>query len=274
MTTQEFSDQFDVLYNNISSNKAPGLNEYEKSVFLTKGQTELLLNHFTPESQGNTVKKGFDESIIRQADFSSLVKVANCNSYDDTTLAKIDRRSILFYYLSSTTGTNNIVTYNNDVLLPINEVVQIFDSTTETTEDNTVSTKQLIGTYQVTPISYDEYNRMMLKPFKRPNKGQAWRLLSNSDTKGGTAKIIEVILPKEHDAKNVEYVIRYIKKPNPIILTNLTYDGVSINGFTIVHGCDLDEIVHEQVLQRAVELAKAAYIGDINASIETGKRSE
>jgi len=36
MTVEEFSNQFDVLFNNITSNAAPGLNEYEKSVFLTK----------------------------------------------------------------------------------------------------------------------------------------------------------------------------------------------------------------------------------------------
>ena len=35
MTTQEFSNEFDVLYNN-AGNQAPGLDEYEKSVFLTK----------------------------------------------------------------------------------------------------------------------------------------------------------------------------------------------------------------------------------------------
>ena len=38
MTLAEFSDQFDVLYNNITSNQAPGLNEYEKSVVLTKAE--------------------------------------------------------------------------------------------------------------------------------------------------------------------------------------------------------------------------------------------
>ncbi len=32
----EFSSEFDVLYNNITSNQAPGLDDYEKSVFLTK----------------------------------------------------------------------------------------------------------------------------------------------------------------------------------------------------------------------------------------------
>lgn len=42
MTTQEFSNEFDVLYNNIMSNQAPGLDEYEKSVFLTKAQSEIL----------------------------------------------------------------------------------------------------------------------------------------------------------------------------------------------------------------------------------------
>ena len=36
MTITEFSTEFDILYNNISSNMAPGLNEYEKSVFLYK----------------------------------------------------------------------------------------------------------------------------------------------------------------------------------------------------------------------------------------------
>lgn len=35
MTPDEFSNEFDILYNNIMSNKAPGLNVYEKSVFLT-----------------------------------------------------------------------------------------------------------------------------------------------------------------------------------------------------------------------------------------------
>lgn len=36
MTNKEMSDQFDLLYNNITSNQAPGLNEFDKSVFLTK----------------------------------------------------------------------------------------------------------------------------------------------------------------------------------------------------------------------------------------------
>lgn len=44
MTLQEFSIEFDLLYDNISSNQAPGLTEYEKSVFLTQAQDALVLD--------------------------------------------------------------------------------------------------------------------------------------------------------------------------------------------------------------------------------------
>ena len=56
----EFSNEFDVLYNNIMSNAAPGLNEYEKSVFLTKAQEEIVKNHFQP--LGNKYGQGLDDS--------------------------------------------------------------------------------------------------------------------------------------------------------------------------------------------------------------------
>ena len=43
MTLEELSIQFDILFNNISSNQAPGLTEYEKSVFLTQAQEAIIL---------------------------------------------------------------------------------------------------------------------------------------------------------------------------------------------------------------------------------------
>lgn len=42
MTVQEFSHEFDVLYNNITNGVAPGVNEYEKSVFLTRAQYQFV----------------------------------------------------------------------------------------------------------------------------------------------------------------------------------------------------------------------------------------
>ena len=63
MTTKEFSNQFDVLYNNIMSNQAPGLDEYEKSVFLTKAQEDIVKAYFNPK--GNKYFEGFDDSALR-----------------------------------------------------------------------------------------------------------------------------------------------------------------------------------------------------------------
>lgn len=42
MKTSEFSNEFDILYNNISNNAAPGVSEYEKSVFLTMAQEQVI----------------------------------------------------------------------------------------------------------------------------------------------------------------------------------------------------------------------------------------
>ena len=47
MTTQEFSIEFDILYNNLASNAAPPLNEYEKSVFLTKAQSDIVIELYS-----------------------------------------------------------------------------------------------------------------------------------------------------------------------------------------------------------------------------------
>ena len=87
MTAQEFSSEFDLLYNNISSAQAPGLTEYEKSVFLTKAQDEIIKNYFTNVQGGNKYQQGIEDSEKRYADFSTLLTVAVLNA--NVTLAKL-----------------------------------------------------------------------------------------------------------------------------------------------------------------------------------------
>jgi len=58
LTITEFSNEFDILYNNIASNQAPGIDEYEKSVFLTKAQRQIVKAYF--EGMLNKSVKGFD----------------------------------------------------------------------------------------------------------------------------------------------------------------------------------------------------------------------
>ena len=244
MTTQEFSNEFDVLYNNIMSNQAPGLDEYEKSVFLTKAQNEILKNYFNPK--GNKYQEGFDDNAKRQIDFSSLVCVAQPTALDDSnTYVKIDDRSKAYILPER-------------ILFIINEFVTLSPT------NNLNQSRRLT----IVPISFGEYSRLMSKPYKCPLKNQAWRLIQNN--KQRIAEIIAV------GGTLSNYVMRYVERPTPIILTNLDeqYSNVSIDGLTKVTECNLDEILHPEILQRAVELAKAAYVGDLNSTIELGKRSE
>ena len=59
MTPQEFSSEFDILYNNIMSNKAPGLDDYEKSFFLTQAQEILVLTYY---NGNNSSKDSFEKT--------------------------------------------------------------------------------------------------------------------------------------------------------------------------------------------------------------------
>lgn len=241
MTNQEFSNQFDVLYNNVMSNQAPGLDEYEKSVFLTKAQNEIVLSYFNPK--GNKYTEGFDGNERRQIDFSMLTRVAS-----ETTFGTAN-------YDPRTAGVKSVA-MPEDVLVFVNE------SLTVTRDTNTVY-------LSVVPISYTEYSRQMSKPFKRPTHYQAWRLINSTDTPAGECDLIAG--PNDTITK---YTARYIKRPNPIVLVNLESEGVSIGGVDEETPCELDPILHEDILQRAVELAKAAYTGDLSSQVGLGNASQ
>ena len=244
MTPEEFDNMFDVLYNNITSNQAPGLNAYEKSIFLTKAQDEILKNYFNPKSKGNNLQEGFDGNAKRQVDFSMLTTVANTRS------------SRFSAPLFDTRSNTKSVLLPSDMMMVINEVAEV-DRNDE---------RVLL---QVIPIKFDEYSRLMSKPYKRPLKYQAWRLINSN-----TANRADIVIgPSDSMAK---YTIRYIRRPKPIIVSDL--DGLTIEGLSDTQGCELDPILHEEILQRAVELAKVAWTAtgqdNVQVVMQAGQRSE
>ncbi len=152
MQISEFSAEFDVLYNNVTSNQAPGLNEYEKSVFLTKAQSQLVNEYFNSRTDG--FGGGFDGSQKRQYDFSGLVRVErlfDINTFKERVDAteKLDRRSKVFLF-------------PQNYFLAVNEILS--DEKWQ---------------YSVIPLSYAEYQRLMLKPYNFPVKRAAWRILTD-----------------------------------------------------------------------------------------------
>lgn len=249
MTNEEFSNEFDVLYNNITSNQAPGLDEYEKSVFLTKAQSEILREYFNPRVDGTN--GGFDGSQKRQYDFSFLIKSATLEANLATEggegyIPKIDYRGKLF-------------NFPEDYFLSINEIIK----------DEQSSNKF----YSVVPISYSDYQRLMTKPYAYPPKRMAWRLFIGTiqktlaDSSKVTVPVAEVIGKFVSSPSNWNYTLRYVKKPNPIILVDLTEDTLSIEGKRIETPCEFPSQLHQEILERAVTLAKIAYPGGSTATL-------
>lgn len=247
MSIDEMSVSFDVYYNSITSNQAPGLTEYEKSLFLTKAEKEIVKNYFTPQSKGNNLGQGFDDSAKRQADFSVLMKAGACTLQEEFSGVRIDPRS-------------KVYTFPSDAFIIINE--------TAVTSDDRI--------LQVVPIRYDEYTRLMSKPYQLPLKKQAWRLNNSGSVSGNdTTKYVEIVTNVGDNVTS--YTVRYVRVPKPIILETL--DGYTIDGESAKSvGCELDPVLHEDVVQRAVELAKAVWTstGQDNTQImmTTGQRTE
>lgn len=290
MTNQEFINEFDLLYNNVGSNQSPGLDNYEKSVFLTKAQEEVLKSYLSKTM--NKLGEGVDDSGRRQVDFSTLTK--------SITLLK----SNAIYKLSDL-PYSRCFAFPKDAFFIQNETVKV--------ENDWDKTKEVL---QVIPLTYNEYTRNMIKPFKQPLKGQAWRIFTGNDAAEGS--IIEVIA---HYQQTVEtYNLRYIRRPHPIILENLGEDSIegysyesagelieatsdnttNIDGKTYLTStltkviddlnpsgityrvnaystlatpgeevvttkpaCELPEELHKDVVTRAAELAKAYYTGNL-----------
>lgn len=243
MTNTEFSNEFDVLYNSITSNQAPGLDEYEKSVFLTKAQAEILREYFNSRVDGTN--GGFDGSQKRQYDFSPLIKTATLTE-DIAVTTKIDKRSKCYKFPT-------------DYFLSVNEIIA---------DDK--------RQYSVVSISYSDYQRLMMKPYAYPPKNTAWRLFTStvveekidevdgSEATSFTVPIAEII---GKFGSNPTYQLRYVKKPSPIILIDLTDDDVSIEGSTKKSECELPSQLHQEILERAVTIAKIAYQGGSTSTL-------
>lgn len=239
MTNLEFSDQFDVLYNNITSNKAPGLDEYEKSVFLTKAQDDVVKAYFDPKL--NKSREGYDGGEKRQIDFSMIMRT---KSYKSFTSPILDNKA-----------NTKRVTIDRDIMMFVNEFVDV--------KRIGYPTNSL--RLSVVPISYSEYARLQSKPYKRPLQYQSWRLI---DSAAGSNSVELIVGPSD---AITNYTARYIKKPRAIRLADL--GDVTLDGASTPQECELDSILHIEILQRAVELAKAAYTGGLQEQLALGTNS-
>ncbi len=235
-TVVEWSVAFDLLWNNIMSGKAPGLEAYEKSLFLTQAENALIKDYLF--SNSNAWKEGFDDSPRRQSDFRTLIvtkQLEQVEEFDHSEGFSIERNTLKFKCPS-------------DILSIVNE-------------EFCCKHCGIPKVMTVLPVSAEEYSRLMLAPYKFPSKGVIWRLISTNGDDGLSSYPIIELIGKLHEHTHVDYRIRYVRRPKPIILEDLLGD-LSIEGETEAMTCELPEHLHDEILQRAVQIAKIAWIDD------------
>jgi hypothetical protein len=159
-----------------------------------------------------------------------------------------------------------------DVLFILNEklTAKTIKSLNPTTYDNSGKGKD----YVIVPISYKEYDREMSKPYAQPLKKQAWRLFQNMATGFDINSeliprwnITKVDTPVAIGDTEFIYKIRYVKRPRPIILEDLPNE-LEIDGENKASSCELNPIIHMDILNKAVELAIATR-GGVSQPVKT-----
>ena len=246
MNEKEFSDRFDTLLNSYKQSAPYGyeqgildftLNEYEKSVYLTQAQEQFVESYF---KQSTEIDNTFEGSEYARKSIEALVRDLELSPVSVSSHQHIVKDSQFFML------PNNLAD-DSQLWFIIYEAVK-YD--TDPAHEDSVKgcDKEMInnlgyGYTNVIPITYDDFYRTYHNPFRGASNRRALRLNAGD-------KLYEVVSKFPID----KYYIRYVAKPEPIILENLP-DGLTIEGVATKQTCKLDDSLHDTILSMAVQLA-------------------
>ena len=246
MTTKEFSDQFDSLYNQqyyvlFSMQNPVALDEYEKSLYLTKAQENIVETLYRA---GYGIPEGFEKTEYARRILSQLVISTHGVAVDGKELVLVGDTSYCFSVKELTQAYGIIyeqATFGGDDICAAGKVADII------------------------PVTHDDLHRLL----RNPHRGPSLRRVLRVDHSGYSTEDAEIPVYAEPQRFIVEliskypiadYYVRYIRKPYPIILTELGEDdnSPSIEGFNHIRECELNPAVHKTILEEAVKLALAS----------------
>lgn len=223
MTRQEFSDQIDVLLDAHKFVDEFGNVDNTLTIKLDEYEKSVLLTEAQEIILKGMFVGGFDRGEQVQMYYLPLIEVKEIPGSEKVANAQTYSENGVMFKLPE------------DIFWVLNE--RILDETGDR--------------FVVKPIHYQEYDRIQSKPYNKPHKRQAWKLF-----KGGAAGEelgYSEIVPRNADDID-KYVVRYVRRPKPIVLEDLG-DEVDIRGVSEATDCELHEIMHPDILQKAIELA-------------------
>lgn len=220
---QEWIDQFDLEWNNIMSDMAPNLDDYEKSRFLTQAQEQVVIGLYD-----GSLGDGFEGKELTRRQLANLLVEVRINATD---------------FISISPKILNFSEF--DVSLPTDLLVIVNERATITHPNCCNQPKEV----NVVPTKYDELNKVLNNPFRRPNSNKVLRL-------DKTTNDIRLLTPYQLHS----YVCEYLRKPVPIILMDL--GQYQIDGIQGPSDCELDSSLHRTILTQAVQLAAVAWMSN------------
>lgn len=224
MTTEEFSNEFDTLLNSYSNVEVFGktfntveVDEYEKSVFLTNAQEEIVIELYNGK---NPFRDSFEKTEEIRRYLSDLIRTYTTSTKEEG-YTGLSNKSVFFKL-------------PKDLWFITYEAVNLKDDELGCMDGESIL---------VMPVTQDEYHRIKKNPFRGPNERRAIRLDLSE-------KVVEIVSKYNIDT----YLVRYLARPRPIILSKLP-DDLSINGVSDKTECELNPVIHRAILERAVKLA-------------------
>jgi hypothetical protein len=216
MTSAEMKQEFLILYDKITNFSAPGYEDIEISILLTKAQERVFLKIYNPS--GNKYKEGFEETEGRRKDLNELIKGVSITT--------------------PSSSQTNVLPNGRFYDLPTDCLFAISEEVTTVSADPCKNNKRV----KIKPITHDEYSINVRNPFKKPSiDDYVWRL----DYENRKHELIT-----DGTFTVGSYHLRYIKNLNPIIIGANT-----VNGVAGPLDCELNSIIHNRIVDEAVKMA-------------------
>lgn len=223
MTSQEMALEFDILYNNIASNMAPGIDAYEKSVFLTKAQEQIVTAIYDGSFEGS--------EKLREC-INPLVVTEECKE-DSTKRTGVENNSKFFVF-------------------PKEAWYIVYEYITLTSDNHCDNGRRVA----VKPVLVDEYHRIRRNPFRRARKDEVLRL--NTE---GVIEIVTSANYKNY-TYTMRYLRRpkpIIIGTGDASLTINDNKSTEFDSDYNGQGSELLTAIHRTIVETAVNLAIAAY---------------
>lgn len=221
MTTQEFSYQFDVMLRSFAQMGTLVLDEYEKSVYLTIAQEALVKEKY---------KTNFEQDEDLRAFLRPLIKTVNA-----TPATVPDGQDFLYFDKYK----NSYWNISDDLWWIVYEQVTLYDECLDDCYNGKIADLKV--------VRLDELNTTLKNPFLRPNQNRVIRV-----DYGGQLDTSYVELISKYTVDS--YRVRFIRRPQPIILQDLP-DDLTIYGEKTARTSELNTSTHGEILARAVQMA-------------------